>query len=109
MQSIPSDRASKHTFWQRQVTQFGRSKVSSAAQFCREQGLPYKSFKNWQRKFEAEPVAPQPKPKSFVRIQAPSPKSSTIKCRLPNGLELSWDATTPAPIISAVIQEVGQL
>lgn len=112
MQTIPADRMSKHTFWQRQVIQFQRSGTPSAAQFCREQGLPYQSFMSWQKRLEAEPMPPLSAPKSFMKIQAsPTTPSqhSQITCKLPNGVELSWHPTTPAETIAAVIQEVGQL
>lgn len=109
MKSIPTDRASKHTFWTRQVVEFNRSQSSTAAQFCREEGLPYQSFMAWQRRLAVDPEVSTPKPKSFVRIQAPSTKPNTITCRLPSGLEFIWDATTPPSTIAAVIQEVGQI
>ena len=109
MQSIPTDRTSKHTFWQRQVIQFQRSDATTAAQFCRDQGLPYQSFKVWQKKLETQPSVSEVQTKSFVRIQAAPTKLGSITCRLPNGLELSWDISTPASTISAVIQEVSQL
>ena len=112
MQAIPSDRANKHTFWQRQVIQFQRSGVPSAAQFCRDQGLPYQSFMNWQKKLEGEPALPAVAPKSFVKIQPSSPpitQRSSITCKLPNGIEVSWNSTVPAATIAAVLQEVSPL
>lgn len=109
MQSIPTDRASKHTFWQRQVIRFQRSSASTAAQFCRDHSLPYQTFKAWLKKLELEPSAPETPTKSFVRIPAGPAKASSITCKLPNGLELSWDSVTPASTIAAVIQEVAQL
>ena len=109
MQSIPTDRASKLTFWQRQFAKFQNAKTSNASQFCREQGLPYKSFMSWQRKLQSKPAVSSPQPKNFVQLQAPNAQPNTITCKLPNGLEFSWDTTTPPSTIAAVIQEVSQL
>jgi len=109
MQPIPTDSTSKHTFWQRQVLQYQRSSIANAAQFCRDEGLPYQSFMTWLKKLKSEQPRQEQKPKSFIRIPAQNTKPNSISCRLPNGLELSWDSATSATQIAAVIQEVSQL
>jgi len=108
-QSIPADKASKHTFWQRCVLQYQRSEMTNIAQFCRYQGLPYQSFMAWLKKLESEQPKPEHKSRPFIRIPATQSKRNSMTCKLPNGLELSWDSATPAAQIAAVIQEVSQL
>lgn len=112
MQTIPTDKASRYTFWQRQVNQFQGSSLT-AAQFCRERGLPYQSFKNWKRKFASSEQATPPakaRTKNFVQIQtAPLTSLSLIKCRFPNGVEISLDGVTPPAAVAALIREIQQL
>lgn len=112
MQAIPTDKALRRTFWQRQVNRFQGSNLT-AAQFCREQGLPYQSFKNWKGKFAgSEQTAPPAKAptKSFVQIQAaPITTLSSIKCSFPNGVEVSLDGATPLATVAALIREIQQI
>ena len=107
--SIPTDNASKQTFWQRCVLQYQRSDINNAAQFCRDQGLPYQSFMSWLKKIESDQPEPEHNSKRFIRIPATQSKPNSITCKLPNGLELSWDSATSASQIAAVIQEVSRL
>ena len=107
-QSIPTDRAERKVFWQDCVQKYRSSEATSAAQFCREQGLPYPTFMTWLNKLEPKPAKPE-QPKSFIRIPATREKSTSIVCRLPNGLELSWDIKVPVNEVKTVIQEVSQL
>ena len=107
--TIPTDKTEKRAFWQDQITQFKRNTLP-AAQFCREQGLPYKSFMNWRKRLSSETVsAKQPNTDHFVRLAAPPTQtSSTIKCRFSDGLEITWSNSTPAAI-AMLIQEVRAL
>lgn len=111
-QQIPTDRASKHTFWERHILQFQRLGAISAAQFCRDEGLPYQSFKTWQKKIslESSPENRSHSHKNFIRVQTtPSSRPNTIQCTFPGGLALSWDSSTPLPVIVSLIQEMQQL
>lgn len=106
------EQESKRDYWQRQISAFEAAN-QNAAQFCRDQGLSYHSFKNWQKKIAFETISDisqRKQTKKFVRLQTATPIPPTLmKCRFPNGFELSWESSTPAAAVSAIIQEVGRL
>jgi len=108
--TIPTDKTKKRAFWQDQISLFNHNDLP-AAQFCREQNLPYKTFMNWCKRLSPETVsAKQPGTDHFVRLSAPpAPASSTIKCRFLDGVEITWNNNTPAAAIAALIHEVRAL
>ena len=108
-QSSPTSAASKKLFWEQRVAQYRQSGSLSDAQFCREQSLRYQTFMKWLKKPAPQSTKQEQHLKSFIRIPASTTKPSPISCRLPNGIELSWDAATSATQVAAIICEVNQL
>ncbi|HCK92791.1 MAG TPA: hypothetical protein DHW71_07385 [Gammaproteobacteria bacterium] len=110
----PNDHVSKQVFWRTHINEFQACNMSAAA-FCRQRTLSYKSFIYWQHKLNAQNSNQQESnataSENFIRIQTTTPiaEPSMVTCRLPNGLELSWDTAAPAACIAAFVQEISVL